>query len=344
MLPPHAVPTEAVPVTVVGSGSWGTALAIHAARRGHPTVLWSRRPEQAAAMKAERRNPRYLQEFGFPDGLEAASELGPAVARASLVILAVPSHGMRGILRQIRETSGLEDARRPVYLIAAKGVEVDTLAPMIKVAEEELPGAHVTVLGGPSFAAEVAAGQPTTVVVAGEPLDAGWVQRVISGAGVRAYVTEDAIGVELGGAFKNVVAIAAGMCDGAGFGLNARAGLITRGLAEIGRLATALGADPATLAGLSGLGDLVLTCTGGLSRNRRVGVALGEGRTLEEVLDEMGMVAEGIKNTQSAYLLARREGLDMPIVETMHEILYGGMTVRDAVASLMGRSLRHERD
>jgi glycerol-3-phosphate dehydrogenase (NAD(P)+) len=201
------------------------------------------------------------------------------------------------------------------------------------------------VLGGPSFAAEVAIGLPTMVVIASkdEPVRLA-IQQMMSGDGIRAYVTDDVVGVELGGVLKNVIALAAGIGDGAGLGQNARAGLITRGLAEISRIAIKLGAHPATLAGLAGLGDLVLTCTGGLSRNRRVGIALGQGRTLEEILNEMGMVAEGVKNTMSAHKLAQREGVEMPLVATMHAILYGGLAVRDAVDALMGRALRAERE
>ena len=199
-------------------------------------------------------------------------------------------------------------------------------------------------MGGPSFAKEVAAGKPTAVVVGCEIAALGRrIQGIMSRGNLRVYTTTDLVGVELGGAFKNVIALAAGMTDGAGLGLNARAGLITRGLAEIGRLATKMGADPATLSGLAGLGDLVLTCTGGLSRNRRVGVGLGEGRALHDILDEMGMVAEGVKNTRSAYQLAQRERVEMPIVETVHDILYGGLSVSEAVQALMQRALKPER-
>jgi glycerol-3-phosphate dehydrogenase (NAD(P)+) len=201
------------------------------------------------------------------------------------------------------------------------------------------------VLGGPSFAAEVARGLPTAVVIASEdPAVAAKIQQWMHGDGLRAYITDDVVGVELGGAFKNVIALAAGVCDGAGLGQNARAALITRGLAEIGRLCIALGADPVTLSGLAGLGDLVLTCTGGLSRNRRVGLALGQGRALQEILSEMGMVAEGVNNTLSAHRLAQREGVEMPITQIMHAILYQGTSVRRAVEALMQRDLKPERD
>jgi glycerol-3-phosphate dehydrogenase (NAD(P)+) len=336
-------------VAVLGAGSWGTALAIHSARRGRPTRLWTRTAEHAAAMVAEGRNTRYLPEFPFPPGLTPTADLGEALAGAELVICGIPSHGMRGAMRAVAQWFGEHpEAKPPMYLIAAKGIEVDTLDDMHHVLAQELPLGHrerIAALGGPSFAAEVAKGLPTTVVVGSEHRRVALsIQQLLSGDGVRAYITDDILGVELGGAFKNVIALAAGIGDGAGLGQNARAGLITRGLAEMSRLAIALGALPATLSGLAGIGDLVLTCTGGLSRNRRVGIALGQGKKLQEILDEMGMVAEGVNNTLSAHRLAEREGVDMPLVATMHAILYGGMAVRDAVGALMGRALKAERE
>lgn len=342
-----ASPPSLARVTVLGAGSWGTALAIHMARRGVPTRLWTRTEAHAAAMRAEHKNPRYLSDQPFPPGLEPSADLAEALAGADLVICAIPSHGMRDVIRRVRAALD-ETAPPPMYLIASKGIEVDSLANMHEVLQQELPEAHrerIAVLGGPSFAAEVAAGKPTTVVVASsDPKVRLAIRQVLSDEVMRAYDTDDVIGVELGGVLKNVVAIAAGIGDGAQLGDNARAGLITRGLAEISRLAISLGAHPATLAGLAGLGDLVLTCTGGLSRNRRVGVALGQGRQLDEILAEMGMVAEGIKNTLSAHKLAQQQAVDMPLVATMHAILYEGLAVPDAVNALMGRALKAERE
>ncbi|HET6583835.1 MAG TPA: NAD(P)H-dependent glycerol-3-phosphate dehydrogenase [Nannocystaceae bacterium] len=337
-------------VTVLGAGSWGTALAIHMARRGHDTLLWARSRDHVAAMAADRANKRYLPDAPFPEPLSPTDSLCAAVVQPELVVCAVPSHAMRDTMRAVATELAARDpaAPPPFYLVAAKGIEVETLANMHDVLHDELPAQHrdrVAVLGGPSFAAEVAAALPTTVVVAAPDEHVRLaIQRMMSGDGIRAYVTDDVIGVELGGVLKNVIALAAGVGDGAGLGQNARAGLITRGLAEISRIAIKLGAHPATLSGLAGLGDLVLTCTGGLSRNRRVGIALGQGRTLEEILSEMGMVAEGVKNTLSAHKLAQREGVEMPLVATMHAILYGGLAVRDAVDALMGRALRAERE
>ncbi|MBK8236540.1 MAG: NAD(P)-dependent glycerol-3-phosphate dehydrogenase [Deltaproteobacteria bacterium] len=332
-------------VAVLGAGSWGTALAIHLARRGYDTQLWARSAEHVEQMQDQRRNTRYLPDAPFPASLHATASMRDAVAGAELVVCAIPSHAMRDAIRALATVVGDPP---PYYLIAAKGIEVDSLASMHEVLHDELPPVHrerVAALGGPSFAAEVAAGLPTTVVVAAHSEDVRLaVQRMLSGDGIRAYVTDDVVGVELGGVLKNVIALAAGIGDGAGLGQNARAGLITRGLAEISRLATKLGAHPATLSGLAGMGDLVLTCTGGLSRNRRVGIALGQRRTLDEILTEMGMVAEGVKNTLSAHRLAAREQVEMPLVATMHAILYGGLAVRDAVDALMGRALRAERE
>lgn len=337
-------------VAVLGAGSWGTALAIHCARRGMPTRLWTRSVEHFTAMQRERVNSRYLRDFPLPEAMVVEHDLERALAGADFVILAIPSHGLRAQLVQVREAiAALGDAAPPpAYLVAAKGVEIDTLETMAEVVDATLPAAHAArtaVLGGPSFAAEVAQGMPTAVVVAcKDPAVAATIQQWMHGDGVRVYVSDDVVGVEVGGAFKNVIALAAGVCDGAGLGQNARAALITRGLAEIGRLSLTLGADPVTLSGLAGLGDLVLTCTGGLSRNRRVGLALGQGRALPEILAEMGMVAEGVNNTLSAYRLAERHGVDMPITRTMHAILYQGTSVRRAVDALMQRDLKPERD
>lgn len=333
---------------VLGAGSWGTALAMHLARRGHEVRLWSRDAAHAAAMASTRRNPRYLARHVLPERIVPTHELASALASAHVVVAAVPSHAMRETMRQVAPLLAHRSSdAAPIHLAAAKGIEVEGLGTMHDVIEEELPASQrgrAAVLGGPSFADEVAEGLPTMVVVAAhDPSVRTEIQRVLSGDGMRAYETEDVLGVELGGTFKNVIALAAGVCDGAGLGQNARAGLITRGLAEIARLAMALGANPATISGLAGTGDLVLTCTGGLSRNRRVGMALGQGKTLAEILAEMGMVAEGIRNTKSAYRLAQREGVDMPIVEVMHAILYEDLAVPTAVEALMGRKLKAER-
>lgn len=336
-------------VAVLGAGSWGTALAMHCVRRGMPTRLWTRSAEHFQAMQRERVNSRYLRDFPLPEGLTVEQDLGRALAGAGFVIMAIPSHGLRSSLVHVREAlAAAGEAPAPAYLIAAKGVEIDSLQTMAEVVDATMPADHAArtaVLGGPSFAAEVAQGMPTAVVVAAKDAAvSGAIQQWMHGDGMRVYVSDDVVGVEVGGAFKNVIALAAGVCDGAGLGQNARAALITRGLAEIGRLSLALGAEPATLSGLAGLGDLVLTCTGGLSRNRRVGLALGQGRALPDILAEMGMVAEGVNNTLSAHRLAERHGVDMPITRVMHAILYQGISVRRAVEALMQRDPQAERD
>lgn len=333
-------------VAVLGAGSWGTALALHLASLGHEVRLWSRRLEHVEQMRATGENAQYLPGHRFPANLSVHHDMAVTLEGAKLLVCAIPSHAFRPIARQLAALLPSAASSQLITLIASKGVEVDSLATMARVADEEFGqglGISTAVLGGPSFAAEVAAGLPTAVVVASHSAAAGGhVQRILSGRSFRAYVSDDVVGVELGGAFKNVIALAAGINDGAGLGQNARAGLITRGLAETRRLAIAMGANPATLAGLAGVGDLILTCTGGLSRNRRVGIALGEGKRLDEVLGALGMVAEGVRNTRSVFQLAQRERVEMPIVEVMHGILYSGLTVPEAVDQLMHRALKAE--
>jgi glycerol-3-phosphate dehydrogenase (NAD(P)+) len=331
-------------VAILGAGSWGTAIAKHLAEQGYPTRLWARRPSLAASMREDGENAGYLRGFPLPEALEPTSELVEAVQGAQAVFFVVPSHGLRELAREV---APLLSPDVPV-VSATKGIENDTLMLMTDVLEQELGprvGDRLAALAGPSFAREVAAGMPTAVSVGSRHgTTARMVQELVAGDRFRAYTTEDVVGLELGGALKNVIAIAAGAADGLGFGHNARAGLITRGVAEISRLATHLGANPQTLAGLSGMGDLVLTCTGDLSRNRMVGMELGRGRPLDEVLGEMTMVAEGVRTAKSAHALAQREGVDMPITAEVYAALYEGKTPMDAVQSLLSRSLRPERD
>ena len=329
---------------VLGAGSWGTALAMVLADNGFRTALWARDASLAAAINAQRENTRYLPDIPLPAGVHATADLGEALREARVVTLVVPSHALRELAVQI---APLMPSGAPI-VAAIKGIENDSLALPSQILEQALPAAlhaQLTYLSGPSFAKEVALGVPTAVLVAGRheastcaALDAFVSQRL------RVYRTDDVIGVELGGALKNVVAIAAGISDGLGYGNNSRAALITRGLAEIGRLAIKLGAHPLTVSGLSGMGDLVLTCTGDLSRNRHVGVALGRGQKLADVLGEMRMVAEGVRTAKSAYALSQREGVEMPIVEGVYRILYEGSDPREEVAGLMARSPRPERD
>ena len=325
-------------VAVLGGGSWGTALAAQLARSGHETALYLREAGLARSINEERLNPVYLPGVLLPS-LAATTELERAATGASAVFVVIPSEFCRSIYARLR---GLvpEDA---VVVSATKGIELDTLKRMSEVAGEELPGQPVAVLSGPSFALEVAQGQPTTVVVASaDHRVAEIVQRAVSGRAFRAYSSEDVVGVELAGALKNVIAIAAGIIDGLGYGHNTAAGLITRGLAEMTRLTVALGGRADTLAGLAGLGDLVLTCTGALSRNRRLGHELGAGRRLAEIVTETHMVAEGVRTTAAACFLAERMGIEMPIAAQMREVLYAGKPPREAVDELMLRTLKRE--
>jgi glycerol-3-phosphate dehydrogenase (NAD(P)+) len=325
-------------VAVLGAGSWGTALAAHLARCPHAVRLWARDPVLARDLVARGENARYLPGVTLP-AMVVTSEIEEALAGASIAFVAIPSEFCRATYRAIRERRGPET----ILVSATKGLELDTLRRMSEVAAEEAPGYAVAVLSGPSFALEVAQGQPTTVVVASRDLAvAEAVQRAVSSRTFRAYSSDDVTGVELGGALKNIIAIAAGIVDGLGYGHNTAAALITRGLAEIARLAVALGARPDTLSGLAGLGDLVLTCTGALSRNRRVGQALGAGRSLDEALGELHMVAEGVRTTRAACALAEKGGVEMPIASQMLAVLYEGKPPRDAVEELMLRTLKRE--
>lgn len=305
--------------------------------------MWNRRPERVAKMQSNRCNQRYLPDYPFPDSLKVTSSLEEAILGAELVVCVIPSQGMREVLE---DALAYLSPEVPICC-ASKGIEESTLMTMEEVLRDVLPvhfHAQLSFLAGPSFAKEVAAGLPTTVVVASRFNEvATLVAEAFHAGKFRVYHTDDIIGAELGGALKNVIAIACGVADGYRLGLNARAGLMTRGLAEISRLAVSRGANPLTLSGLAGMGDLVLTCTGNLSRNRRVGLGLGEGKKLDTILEELGQVAEGVITTKSAIELARREGVEMPITEQIYALLYEGKTPREAVSDLFKRERRAER-
>ncbi|HEY3747149.1 MAG TPA: NAD(P)H-dependent glycerol-3-phosphate dehydrogenase [Gemmatimonadaceae bacterium] len=326
---------------VVGAGAWGTALADLLARNDHNVTLWAYEPDVVDAINQKHENVRFLAGHKLTPSLSAVGNLQKTVASAELVVLATPSQVLRPILRSARASVGTS---API-VIATKGLERQTLALMTDVALEEVPGATVVALSGPSFAAEVVQCQPTAVVVASENTEAAEItQRAFSSRYFRAYTHTDVIGVELGGALKNVMAVATGIAEGLGLGFNARAALITRGLAEMTRLGIALGADQSTFAGLAGLGDLVLTCTGSLSRNRAVGLELGKGRKLDDILKDTETVAEGVVTAQSARELAVRKGVEMPIVDTVNRVLFEGQPAHSAIAALMTRELRSEVD
>ncbi|MHC4811408.1 MAG: NAD(P)H-dependent glycerol-3-phosphate dehydrogenase [Planctomycetota bacterium] len=327
---------------VVGGGSWGTALATVLAQQ-HDVVVWAREPEVVDSINERHVNARYQSDLELPHNIRATGDLRAAMADAGLVTVVVPSQFVRGVMREVAD-----DVPIGVPIVSAsKGIENKTLATMEEVLTDVLPRAvhgELAFLSGPSFARETIQQMATAVTVAARvPKVAAEVQAAFSTPYFRCYTTEDVVGVELGGALKNVVAIAAGAADGLGLGHNSRAALMTRALAEIGRLAQHLGANPLTLSGLAGMGDLVLTCTGGLSRNRHVGVQIGKGRTLQEIIDEMHQVAEGVRTAESVYQLAVRAGVEMPICAEVYRMLYEDKPPAQAVADLMGRQLKAER-
>ncbi|HEY2734550.1 MAG TPA: NAD(P)H-dependent glycerol-3-phosphate dehydrogenase [Polyangiales bacterium] len=331
-------------IAVLGAGSWGTAIAKGLAEHGHEVWLWARSADTAERLANDRQNETYLPGIELPSSLQATADLRAALEGASSVYFVVPSHGLREVVFQ----SLPHLPARGAIITATKGIENTSLLMMSQVIEQLLPEAmrhRVCALGGPSFARETALGMPTAVCLAGrDHALIHDVQHELATDRFRVYTTDDVVGVEVGGALKNVIAIAVGAADGLGFGHNARAALITRALAEMARLANQLGANPMTLAGLSGLGDLVLTCTGDLSRNRHVGLELARGRQLADVLADMRMVAEGVRTAKSAHALAVREGVDMPITREVYAALYEGKPPLEAVESLLARAPRPERD
>jgi glycerol-3-phosphate dehydrogenase (NAD(P)+) len=331
-------------IAIIGAGSWGTALGIVAGRAGHRVRLWSRNTEVAEAINRRHVNPVYLASHEIPPGVEASNDLGETLTDAEVVLLAAPSHVTRELLVRV-----LPDLRREmVFVSATKGIEIESGKRISEVARDVLAEKfepRFVCLSGPSFAQEVVAGHPTAVVAASADLeDARLVQTELSFQNLRVYTNTDVVGTEIGGSVKNVMAVAAGMVAGLGLGANSIAALITRGLAEMARFALAQGARMETLMGLAGMGDLVLTCTGGLSRNRYVGQELGRGRTLEEIIGGMHEVAEGVKTTLAVHRLARKFNVEMPITNEVHAVLYEGKRAEDAAGELMVRPLRGETD
>ena len=327
-------------IAVLGSGSWGTALAVHLARTGHDVRLWARDPALAAAMTSQRENATYLPGVPLPAALQPIANVAAAIDGAAFVVIAVPSHGLRDVAR----AASPHVPRACTIVSAVKGIEEASLLRMSQVLRDELPEAcEIVALSGPSFAMELARELPTAVVAAGE--SAAVVEGVMShfrSPALRLYGSADMVGVELGGALKNIIAIAAGVVEGLGLGHNALAALITRGLAELSRLAVAAGAQRETLAGLAGLGDLVLTCTGDLSRNRKVGIELAHGHGLQEILSSTRMVAEGVRTTEAALALSARHGIEMPIASEMSDVLAGRTDPQTAIRTLMGRKQKLE--
>jgi len=330
-----------VKCAVVGAGAWGTALASLLSENGHETTMWAFEPDVAETIAIAKENPRFLPGVLLHPELHATHDKAEAVDGAQCIIYATPSH----VLRDVASSMEPWTSHDATLVVATKGIERGRLALMTDIVAEQLPGRPVVALSGPSFAMEVARRLPTAVVAASTDHEAAVrVQGACSSPSFRVYTHDDVIGVELGGALKNVMAVATGICDGLDLGLNARAALITRGLAEVMRLGMALGARPATFAGLAGIGDLVLTCTGALSRNRSVGLEIGRGSTLAEVLSGRETVAEGVVTTESAKALAEREGIEMPIVNAVHRVLFERQPARWALVELMARGLRTEED
>ncbi len=327
-------------VAVVGAGSWGTALAAVLAKNGHRTTLWSRGDEVADAINEKHENKVYLPGIKLPESLTSATDLETAVSAAELVLSVVPSHAMRETMERAADFVG----DGALVVSASKGIEDGSYRTMFEVLADCVGNEQrIGVVSGPSFAVEVATEVPTVVVAAArtDPV-AERIQKVFANDRLRVYRSTDVMGVEIGGVVKNVMAIATGVSDGLNFGHNARAATITRGLAEITRLAVALGAEKETLYGLSGLGDLVLTCTGDLSRNRQLGLRLGRGENIEGILEGMRMVAEGVRNTRAVKELADRNGIEMPIVNAAYKVLYEGMAPSAVLEALFSRPLKPE--
>ena len=327
------------PMAVIGAGSWGTALAIQCARAGHPTRLWGRDPALVESMRRARRNERYLPDADFPPSLEPVADLAAALAGVRDALVAVPSHAFRATLLSIEPL--IEDDARIAW--ASKGFEMESGLLPHEVAREVFGSRPGAVLSGPTFAREVGAGLPTAMTVASRDADfAKELALRLSGPEFRAYTQSDIVGVEVGGAVKNVIAIGAGVADGMGFGANTRVALITRGLAEMTRLGLRLGAQRETFMGLAALGDLVLTCTDDQSRNRRLGLALGRGSSAEEALREIGQVVEGVTAASAVRKVAERVGVEMPICLEVYRVMHESRPVRAALQALMGREVRSE--
>ena len=326
-------------ICVLGAGSWGSALALSLAKKGYSITMWTLNQEQADKINTTKENINYLPGVLFPNNITLTTNIEDAVVDSKLIVLAVPSQAIRSICKQIKPFVSKEQ----VLVDVAKGLEKGTGLRLSEVCKDELPENPYVALSGPSHAEEVAKDIPTTLVVASENLEiAQEVQDIFMSPKLRVYTNPDVVGVELGGALKNIIAFGAGICDGLGYGDNTKAALMTRGIREIARLGIALGADKSTFSGLSGIGDLIVTCTSMHSRNRRAGILMGQGKSLQETLDEVQMVVEGITATEVAYKVSRDLNIDMPITEAIYSVLYQGANPNEAVLKLMTRSKKHE--
>jgi glycerol-3-phosphate dehydrogenase (NAD(P)+) len=331
-------------IAVVGAGSWGTAFSNALAHKGLKVTLWARRPELAESIHKTNKNPDYLPELFLSPRLRATSDLEEAVDKAGIIVMAVPSHGFR---KAVREVSYASYGAAPIVSLA-KGLELETLARMSQVIAEEVPASwpeRIAVLSGPNLAKEIAEGQPAASVVAcAHAPVADQLQEIFMTPLLRVYSDHDVVGVEMGGIVKNVIAIATGIAEGQGFGDNAKATVITRGLAEMKRLGVEVGADPLTFSGLAGVGDLICTCMSPLSRNHHVGVELGKGRKIDEILGEMRQVAEGVKSSKAVKALADKHGVEMPICDGVYQVIHEGQEVSEMIATLLRRVRQRERD
>jgi glycerol-3-phosphate dehydrogenase (NAD(P)+) len=326
-------------LAIIGGGSWGTALSIVLAPKFDSISLWVYEADLADRIAKTRENDVFLPGFQVPEKVRITTDLGEAASEAAIILGVMPSQHARSIYSALRPHVG----HNPILVSATKGIENNSLLAISEVIRDAQQGLCVAVLSGPTFAREIAAGEPAAVVIASSyPFIAEQVQASFSSSNFRLYTNTDPVGVEIGAALKNVIAIAAGCCEGLGLGSNVRAALITRGLAEITRLAVAMGGQERTLAGLAGLGDLVLTCTGDLSRNRRVGIELANGRKIAEITSSMRMIAEGVETCDAAKRLGAKMGVDLPIIQQVHAILYEAKPPREALRELMERSLKGE--
>lgn len=327
-------------IAVLGAGSWGTALALVLADNKHEVRLWGHREEHVSDINEKRENAKYLPGVTLPTNIITSSNIEYVLQDVDAIVVSVPSKAIREVIRKIKPY--ITPAMKIVHV--SKGIEPDTLCRISEMIAEELDNnSDIVVLSGPSHAEEVGRRQPTTVTVSSTNMRAAeYIQDLFINQHFRVYTNPDVVGVEIGGALKNIIALGAGITDGLNFGDNAKAALITRGLAEISRLGTKMGANPLTFAGLTGIGDLIVTCTSSHSRNWRAGNMLGSGMDLQEVLDNMGMVVEGVRTTKAAYQLAQKEQVDMPITNALYQVLFNNMSTKDAVDGLMGRVRKHE--
>lgn len=330
---------ERMKIGVLGSGSWGTAIGILLSKNGHEVKIWDRKRELIDRIKSTGENSKYLPGVLLPSGLEPVYNLEECISDSGVIVLAVPSQAVRNVCSQIREMVNSDQ----IFVNLAKGIENFTLKRISEVIEEYFPQNRLVVLSGPSHAEEVSRDVPTTVTVTSKSREAAeCIQDMMITPNFRVYTNPDIVGVEIGGAVKNIIALAAGISDGLGFGDNTKAALMTRGITEIARLGTALGAETLTFAGLSGIGDLIVTCTSMHSRNRRAGILIGKGKRVEEALEEIQMVVEGVSTTKSTYELSQKLNVSMPITEELYRVIFEGKNPKDAVSDLMLRSKTHE--